>query len=880
MRHTYVGTGPPAHRLRPTPGRPDGYAPPVGILERDHELTVLQDGLDYANRGEGRVVVISAEAGGGKTELARSFLGAASPARVLWGSCSDLATPLPFGPFLDIARQGDPALETLLTSGNRNAAINRLLDLLEQRPSPVVLVVEDIHWADQATVDALMFVADRIEQLPALLLLTMRAGEIEVDHPAQRLLWRLPPGATERLEPAALSQEAVAQLAPTLDASRIMAVTGGNPFFVSELIRSPNTLPPTVAEAVLARVIELPPSTRELLELVSIFPRTTPAEALDTLSPDWEENAEPAEMAGILEVGPSSVSFRHELARASVEHQLSSSRRRRLHGRVLPIIDNGAYPPAVVMHHAREAGDIERVLAVGPKAAALARSSGSHREAASHLEAVLEHGDRLADDDLAEMLELFTVEAWTVNRPEAAEAAAQRALEIRKANGHPGDVARNLRRIARVRWFLGAAQDAENLLDEALALPGLDAHPNEHAMTLAYRTLIAGIRHSSEAARRWSEPATELIATLDDTSVKAAALNDIGTVAYLHGGEPDQLLSSIDLAQTAGLHGDVVRGHLNMAVAATHHRHYGLAKTHLGSASAYAREHQVTAFSGLQASIRAQIAFETGEWDEADQLANDVLQQSSFARLPATLTLARLKVRRGDSDAAEAIAEAVRMAEETGEAQRLAPAVGTAAEHAWLLGRLDSMVPALLRAHEVTLRSGSPRWIGETAYWLFLHGEIDEMPAESELGAKSLAARQWDTCIRFWDEHGLPFEAAVARGMSDDVDDMLTGLSALDRLGAAPMAKAVRQRLKEAGVAKIPRGPRPSTAANPVGLTARQMDVMGLVIEGNTNAEIADRLYLSKRTVDHHVAAILGKLGVSSRTEVAGRAEELELTGA
>jgi DNA-binding CsgD family transcriptional regulator len=285
----------------------------------------------------------------------------------------------------------------------------------------------------------------------------------------------------------------------------------------------------------------------------------------------------------------------------------------------------------------------------------------------------------------------------------------------------------------------------------------------------------------------------------------------------------------------------------------------------------------VSALEGLTGAIRSQILFETGRWEEAENTAVSVMEHESFARLPAAIVHARLKVRRGDPDAAEAIAAAVEAAQATGEAQRIVPAIGAAAEHAWMQDRLADIIDDVQGAHSLALRTSSPRWIGETSIWLQAAGRLDEVPHRAENVARLIIEARWTEAAREWELIGAPYEAAVCRALADDSETVIEGLAGLDRLGAAPMARRTRNRLARMGVEKIPRGPRKSTAANPAGLTARQMDVLGLVVEGRTNAEIAERLFLSARTVDHHVAAILLKLEVESRRHVRDKAADLGL---
>jgi ATP/maltotriose-dependent transcriptional regulator MalT len=458
--------------------------------------------------------------------------------------------------------------------------------------------------------------------------------------------------------------------------------------------------------------------------------------------------------------------------------------------------------------------------------------------------------------------------------------AAHRALDLLRPLGGPtAAIRRNLRRIARVCWFVGDGASAERYLEEAVESPwsGSEEDRLELATALAYRGLMAGIRQTLDDARPWLDEAMALVEGVDDRRLQALVLNDVGTVRYLHEGDDTDLLRSVELAEQVGLHIDVVRGHVNLASCGLAHRRYEVAASHLERAAIYAERHQVAAFEALAGAVRAQIEFETGRWGAAEEHAAAVVRHPSFAQLPASVVLARLKVRRGDHDAGEAIADAVARAERTGEAQRLVPAIGAAAEHAWMLGRLAEVVPSLERAHALAVASGSPRFVGETAIWLQAAGRLDEIPHRIEPAARLLLEGRWEEAADAWQRLDAPYESAVARVLADDVDVILAGLAELDRMGAQPMARKTRNRLGRMGVDRIPRGPRPTTASNPAGLTSRQVEVAGLVADGLTNGEIAERLFLSARTVDHHVAAILLKLEVDSRRQVAGRAAELGL---
>lgn len=854
----------------------------MDLLERDAALADLAAALDAAAGGDGKVVLVSAEAGGGKTALVRSFVDSSGSARTLWGGCDDLVTPIPFGPLLDLARVADPGLEEALLAGERDRAFTRLMDLLERRPHPVLMVIEDIQWIDQASADALVAIAQRIQNLEVVLLLTMRPEAFTGDHPAQRIAWSAPAEATIRIDLPPLTLDAVARLTDPATAAEIMRASRGNPFFVSQLLESGGRLTPTVTDAVRSRAADLPPKTVELLELVAINPTRAEGVLLDRVAPGWEDTIAAAESIQLVEVRPDAVAFRHELARYAIESGLLASKRRALHARILAAASELSLPPARLVHHAAGAGAVDVILTAGPLAANRARAAGSHREAVAHLRRVLEHADLMEPLLRAETEEAFCVEAWTVNLPEEAEAAAQRALEIRRTQGGPADtIGRNMRRIARVRWFLADADTAVKTLEDAINVLESASHETaareELAVTIAYRGMMACIRETPADAQAWADRALALIDENADTRLEALVLGDVGMVDYLHRNDPKRLLRSVQLADQVGIHVDVVRGYANLATCALAHRDYATAISHLDAADSYANAKQVFAFTGLTGAIRAQVQFETGEWAEAEETATRVMKHESFAWLPASIVAARLKVRRGDPDATEAIGAAVSAATATGEAQRIVPAIGAAAEHAWMQDRLSDVIDEVTDAHSLSLRMASPRWVGETSIWLQAAGRLEEIPHRAEPAARLMMEGRWEDAANEWERLGTPYEAAVCRCLADDTDTVMEGLAGLDQLGAVPMARWTRNRLARMGVEKIPRGPRKSTAANPAGLTARQMDVLTLVVEGFTNAEIAERLFLSARTVDHHVAAILLKLEVESRRHVREKAEMLGL---
>jgi DNA-binding CsgD family transcriptional regulator len=209
---------------------------------------------------------------------------------------------------------------------------------------------------------------------------------------------------------------------------------------------------------------------------------------------------------------------------------------------------------------------------------------------------------------------------------------------------------------------------------------------------------------------------------------------------------------------------------------------------------------------------------------------------------------------------------AVELAETARELQRIAPVVATLGEAAWVSGEPG-------RAHDAALRAWRMASPGE---WGWALGLVSAwVPPDTPLGDRVLAppyALQWSgrwlEAAQAWDDLGCAFEAALALARSGEGEAVAQAVARFEALGALAAAARARALLRSRGLPQ-PRGPRPATRAHPAGLTSRQAEVLDLVRQGLSDADIAERLVLSRRTVEHHVGAILAKLGVVSRREAA-----------
>jgi DNA-binding CsgD family transcriptional regulator/tetratricopeptide (TPR) repeat protein len=866
-----------------------GFGSSRELLERVSHLSYLAEALAVVVGGsQGRLVLVRGEAGVGKTVLLQHFCELErGTARVLWGSCDALFTPRPLGPLVDIAQITGGELAELVASGAKPHEV--VLELIRElgRQAPTIVVLDDVHWTDEATLDVLRLLGRRLEAVPALILVSYRDGELEPAHPLRIVLGDLASAkGIGRLELGALSQAAVATLAAPhgVDAQDLYRKTAGNPFFVTEALAAcEEEIPLTVRDAVLARTARLSSAARTLLEAVAVVPWHAELWLLEALASEVVDRLEECASSGVLRLEPLGAGFRHELARLAVEESLTPLRRVMLHRRALAALEAppvGTPDLARLAHHAEAAGDADAVTRFAPGAAARAASLGAHREAAAQYARAIRFAEDLSAEARAELLGHRSYECFLTGQFDQSIEARQQALAWYRRLGDTLNEGDSLRWLSRILWWAGRPVEAGEAGREAVAL--LERHPPGRALAMATAQLaqLSMSEEDEEGAVAWATRALELAELLEDTETQAHALCTIGAVELARGMPEgrERLERSLGLAEQAALEEHVGRGFANLVRIKARNRQYTAATRCIDDGLEYCSERDLDLYRPYLLAHRGRVELDQGRWSEADEPIALVLRNPSaspLARILALVAFGLLRARRGEPDQWAPLDEALALAEATRELQRLGPVAAARAEAAWLEGMTEAIAQQTDAALALAVR-GHVSWsIGELVYWRRRSGIDEAVPSGAAEPYALQIAGDWSRAAELWTEIGCPYEAAPALGEADDDDALRRGLAELNRLGARPAASIVARRLRTRGGRGLPRGPRAATRRNVANLTPRELEVLALVIEGLQNAEIADRLFLSPRTVEHHVAAILRKLDVRTRGQAGVKATRL-----
>jgi DNA-binding NarL/FixJ family response regulator len=887
------------------------------LVEREAPLQALCQAWHDAQTQGGRLVLVCGEAGIGKSSLIQAFLAQLpDPRAAVTGWCDPMQTPRPLGPVRDLALR---LLGPELGAPDEARHFDALLHRLARRPRGPnrvhVLVIEDLHWVDQRSADWLQFIGRRMATLPLLVVGSCRDDERAAAHPLDGALGALPGERLQRIGLQPLTAQGIRRLAQRAragdQAEDVQRLTGGNPFLVGELLQhvswwpaaadGSTPMPRTLADAVQARLAGSQRGLRALVELVACSPAGTPVALLNLAAPgEVTAQLDEAVRQRLLQVQARRVQFRHELARLAVYERLSPTRRRAAHRRLLDALlaqPDDAQALDLVVHHARGAGADDVLLTHAPRAADRAAAYGAHREAEQHLAAAVDVAAGAPPAVAAAIHERWAYEASLAHGiDERALAARHEAIRLWRLAERPDKVGDNLAGLARMHRYRGDAAQAQAYIEQAVALLAAQAPSAAQARAYALRAHFCMLQDRMDEAVAWGGRSLQIAAQVGDDPTRAHALNTVGAARLFRGdaGGEALLRESLALALRLGLQEHAARVYTNLSEGLMALRELSRAEALIAEGIAFDTAHDFGSWIDYLVGRQAQLRFEQDRYDQALAIADGVLaheQPLPVMRMPALIVRARALLRLGDAAADDALAQALGVAERIAEPQYLVVLRVAQIEAAVLAGQ-----PARARAAVQWLAAQDPAVIGprqrgEWAFWQRLAGLADSAPAGQGLPAPSLPepfelARQGrdeaaalafeaeaSTYLAAWSRvaavrslavSGLGDAAAAAQRLLRQAD------AAFERLQAQAARDALRRahHLPAVTPGPGPRGPYAAARGHVYGLTAREQQVLRLVVAGRDNLAIADALQRSRRTVENHVSAILSKLQARNRLDL------------
>lgn len=859
------------------------------LVERADYLQTLHDRFDGVSRS-GHTVFLMGEAGIGKTSLITQFRNdLASRATSYLGGCDSLFTPQPLGPLHDIAPQLDEHFVHLIRNEKERSLIfSSLFERLASASTPVLFVIEDIHWADEATVDFIKFLSRRIVKLRCLFVLTMRDNELDARHALKILFGQLSTDTFTKMHVNPLSREAVESMARArghATGEKVFTLTGGNPFYVSEVLAAGMTpVPERIKDSVLTVFHSKDEHTRDLWELLSVLPSRIDPSIVAKIEDEYPNVIESCLATGVIVNRNDTLSFKHELYRIAIEESISKYRRKRLHQRVLALLLEGETGAtlAQLVHHARFAEDHALVLDLAPKAAQEAAAVGAHVEAAKLYKTAIEHAPK-DYNGMAMLYARYAYECYLINQIPVALGAQERSLELYRVVGDRLRIGDTLRFLSRLQWFGGNRGKANKFAHESVHV--LEQLPPGRELALAYSNFsqLNMLADNAPQTLYWGSKAIALAEQLHDAEILCHALNNVGSILLKSPGHEEEgaskLQESLSIALTHGFHEHAARAHTNMGCFYVLNRKYDKARNALEAGMRYCEEYDLLSWYYYIQGERTRLLLDTGAWTESEQVALTLQNNAdhfALTRIGALVTLARLSIRRGSFDDARGyLSIAKLLAAPTAEAYRMLPVMAAELELCWTSGsavNMDELTAAIALLPDIRESwhyAGVAYWMSRCGVPVAAHRDV-LYPGPLALEQQGLFA----DAAQAWKELGCPFEHALAL-MECGEEQQRGGLTLLDQLGATATSDMLKARLREKGMRHIPRGPRESTRNNPAYLTGRQVEILALLEGGAQNKEIADKLFISPKTVDHHISAILSKLSVNSRTKAVAEAKKL-----
>lgn len=855
------------------------------LLERSTFLDTLSGYAAEAGGGDGRLVLVSGESGIGKTALLEAFQAQCHGARWLWGGCDALATPRPLGPLFDIAAQAGGQLGQHCRAGaTRDQLFEAFLAELAAPGALTVVVIEDVHWADESTIDLLRFAGRRLSRTRALILVTYRDDEAGGDALTMLLGDLATQRATRRMGLPPLSGEAVRALVGQreVDAAELCRMTGGNPFLVCEAIEAGwPAIPPTIRDVVGARLARASGPVSDALQAAAVIGSGMDRDLLAAVLDGLPLPLDGCLRTGLLTADASSLHFRHELLRMAVEQAITPPRKSELHARVLAVLEQaGDADPAVLAHHAEGAADAPAIRRHALTAARRSAELGAHREAALQYERALRYADVADPQTLAVPQEGLAAEYLLLDRLEESEAALRAALQVRRETGDSLRAGENLGVLSDVLWY--QCRGHEGLLAAEESLATLQALPASPQLAMAHVNVAC-----ARASAGWPAEAFDGLATALELAGRLGSEDIAGTALLARGSwliDAGQdgigcMEQSLRRALAAGSEQQACHAYVCLQDACLSLQRLAEAERYFVAGMAIGGRRELRRASRCLRVTHADTLLQLGKWDEAAALCAEVLAipgVSPWNQLYPLRTLGTIRGRRGEPGHAELLDTSQAFAAGGLSVPWVTQVRAVRAELLWLSGQADLALLEAREAYDQAVGRTDLWRLGSVAIWLSRLETRGAGPAGLPEPYALEIAGDWQGAAITWERLGRRYDAALTRVVhSADDAELRATLGVLDELGARATAAAARRRMKELGITSIPRGPRATTRADPAGLTAREQEVLALLSQGLSDREISRQLVISERTVHHHVSSILAKTGAATRLAAAREAARI-----
>ena len=859
----------------------------MDLIERDDFLSTMQKTFDEVITGDGHCILISGEAGIGKTSLVRAFSKSnKEDCQIYIGTCDALFTPRPLAPIYDIAHQ---VRNDKWYSDDRATLFARLFREFENQKKPSLIIVEDIHWADAATFDFLKFFIRRITRLHCLLLVTYRDSEIHLSHPLRTVLGQLPPDFFTRLQLTPLSKNAVEAMAAEKGyrGKDVYSISGGNPFYVTEILASYSTgIPDNIKDSILSVYNRQNEKTKQVWQILSVIPSGLEIKYLEKLEPYYSEAIYDSLDTKILIMNGQRISFKHELYRRTIETSLSPLVRRDINKRMLDIlVENDEQPKEMerIIHHAKNASENEIVVQYAPSAARQAAMMGAHIEAARLFLTAIEYYQGKDKNILTRFYESYAYECYLTNQVKEAIIYSEKCLQLVKEKNDIEKTGNCLRFLSRLWWFEGNTKKADAYARQAIEV--LEDLPSSKAkaMALSNMSQLKMLADERDECRFWGEKAIVMAKELADEETLSHALNNVGIVqmrSYSSRPKGIELLQqSLEIALRNSHEDNALRAYINIGSNAVVMKDYSYAKKNLDEGLRYCEERDLDLGSLYLLSFKARLCLETGAWDEAERIGEMLIKnegQPAVVRIGALYALAMVRMRRGSDEVLSLLQEAKEKTLATMEPQRIVPVMAALLEYEWITGKSLIEKAVLDDVLNMISQRGNANENSLFAFWL-LKARNQQVPLrETFEGYKIYTSAMALKAASLWRQLGCPYEQALALFNGGD-DDKKEALGIIQKLGAGAIYEKMKFEMRASGIKSIPRGIRKSTKSNPANLTDRELDIIQLLKDGLQNKEIAAKLFISPKTVDHHLSSIFFKLDVNSRTKALQEASRLEI---